>query len=254
MKLTVADFPNDAPGIAAQWQRLAEFLAKSPSDVLVLPEMVAAPGFWVSPVFDEKVFHAAVRAHGDHPLGIYLGALKAKMVLGSRPVLSGNRRLNETFVWTREGGFKPGRAKAWLPQQEGGWEATWFDRGQPNITVDERGGLRFAFLICSELMVSTSARSLGQSGAQLIAVPRATGGHPRWTLGTRMAAINAGAFVATANRYGEAHETFVGGSWIVGPEGDVLASTTREVPFVTAEIDLAEVARARTTYPRNVAD
>jgi N-carbamoylputrescine amidase len=41
--------------------------------------------------------------------------------------------------------------------------------------VHEQGELRFAFLICSELMVSTDARRLGQEGVQLIAVPRATG-------------------------------------------------------------------------------
>jgi hypothetical protein len=60
VKITVADFPNDAPGIARQWERLADFLAAAPTEVLVLPEMVAAPGFWVSPTFDETVWREAV--------------------------------------------------------------------------------------------------------------------------------------------------------------------------------------------------
>ncbi len=252
MKITVADFPNDAPGIAEQWERLAAFLAFAPTDVLVLPEMVAAPGFWVSPKFDETVWRAAVGAH--EAMGAHLEKLKAKYILTTRPVERGGKRLNETFVWARRQAARGQRAKAWLPQQEGGWEATWFDRGELNVKMREQGELRFAFLICSELMVSTDARRLGQEGVQLIAVPRATGPHERWIVATRMAAISAGAFVASANRYGEPHETFAGGGWIIGPEGDVLARTTRETPFVTAEIDLAEVERARATYPRNVAD
>jgi N-carbamoylputrescine amidase len=100
-------------------------------------------------------------------------------------------------------------------------------------------------------MVSTAARGLGQSGVQVIAAPRATGGHPRWEVAARMTAITAGAFVATANRRGA---TLAGGSWIVGPDGDILARTDESAPIVSLEIDLALVDRARLTYPRNVRD
>ena len=113
------------------------------------------------------------------------------------------------------------------------------------------GALCFSELVCTELMVSTAARRLGQSGVQVIAAPRATGAHPRWEVAARMTAIAAGAFVVTANRRGA---RLAGGSWIVSPDGDILARTNLNAPIVSLEIDLALVERARLTYPRNVRD
>jgi len=99
--------------------------------------------------------------------------------------------------------------------------------------------------------VSTSARRLGQSGVQVIAAPRATGAHPRWEVAARMTAIAAGVFVVTANRRGA---TLAGGSWIVAPDGDILARTDESIPVISLDIDLALVDKARLTYPRNVRD
>jgi N-carbamoylputrescine amidase len=45
---------------------------------------------------------------------------------------------------------------------------------------------------------------------------------------------------------------FGGQGWVVGPNGQVLASTSREQPFVTVEIDLSEARLAKQTYPRYV--
>jgi predicted amidohydrolase len=59
------------------------------------------------------------------------------------------------------------------------------------------------------------------------------------------------AFIATAYRRGE---IFAGGSWIVDPEGEVLARTSADTPIVTVDIDLSVADRAKQTYPRNVVD
>jgi N-carbamoylputrescine amidase len=171
--------------------------------------------------------------------------------VGTRAVAEGARRWNETFLWTAERGLVRGRAKALLPQQEGGWEETWFDRGSQHAVPVRDDTLCFSELVCTELMVSTAARRLGQSGVQVIAAPRATGAHPRWEVAARMNAIAAGAFVVTANRRGA---TLAGGSWIVAPDGDILARTNESAPIVSIEIDLASVESARLTYPRNVRD
>jgi N-carbamoylputrescine amidase len=171
--------------------------------------------------------------------------------VGTRTVAEGAKRWNETFLWTPERGLVRGRAKALLPQQQGGWEETWFDRGAQYPEAVRDGALCFSEMVCTELMVSTAARGLGQSGVQVIAAPRATGGHPRWEVASRMAAIAAGAFVVTANRQGG---TLAGGSWIVAPDGDILARTDESAPIVSLEIDLALVDSARLTYPRNVRD
>ena len=46
---------------------------------------------------------------------------------------------------------------------------------------------------------------------------------------------------------------FAGRSWLVSPEGEILAETSADTPFLTVEIDLEEATRAKSTYPRNLA-
>ena len=247
MKITVCEFPDDAGAAGAAWDRLAQVLAAAPTDLLVLPELADGDSFWESPDFDEAIWHRAVDRHALLPE--QLRRLAARRVLGTRAVERDGQRLNETFLWTPERGLVPGRTKAWLPQQHKGWEETWFDHGPPVVEPVDDDGLRFAMLVCTELIVSGAPRELGKAGVQLIAAPRATGGHRRWEIATQMAALSAGAFVATANRRGGG---LAGGSWIVGPDGEELARTGAATPIVTIEVDLAEADNAKATYPRTV--
>lgn len=248
MKITVCEVPDRAlPD--GDWQSLLAILADTPTDLLVLPELAGTTSFWAKPAFEGARWADAVRhtaAFADATAGF-----TARRVLGSRAVETDRRRLNEVYLRIARGSLVPGRAKAWFPQEEGAWEATWFHGGSRDVAPQQADGLSIATLLCTELVVSGAPRALGKAGTQVIAVPRATGGHLRWDIATRMAAISAGAFVATANRRGEA---FAGGSWIVDPEGEVLAQTSADTPIVTIEIDLSRADRAKETYPRNVMD
>ena len=40
--------------------------------------------------------------------------------------------------------------------------------------------------------------------------------------------------------------------WIISPDGQILATTSCDVPFVTMDIDLDASTAARATYPRYV--
>jgi N-carbamoylputrescine amidase len=247
--VATCDFPDRTDQADAMWQRLAAEFDKSPVDLLVLPELAGVDSFWTSPTFDEAVWRQAVAIHAT--IEQHLQSIAAKRIVGTRAVADGGKRWNETFLWTPERGLVRGRAKALLPQQEGGWEETWFDRGMRYPEAVHDGELCFSEMVCTELMVSTAARGLGQSGVQVIAAPRATGSHPRWEVASRMTAIAAGAFVVTANRRGP---RLAGGSWIVAPDGDIFARTNLNSQIVSLEIDLASAASARRTYPRNVRD
>ena len=57
-----------------------------------------------------------------------------------------------------------------------------------------------------------------------------------------MAAIASGAFVISSNRAED--QWFGGRGLVIGPDGDVLASTSSLAPFATVAIDLAESTRA----------
>jgi predicted amidohydrolase len=68
-----------------------------------------------------------------------------------------------------------------------------------------------------------------------------------------LVAIVSGCFVASANRRSYDRDDFRGQSWIISPEGKLLAETTPGRPFETVEIDLRRADSAKATYPRNLA-
>jgi N-carbamoylputrescine amidase len=160
------------------------------------------------------------------------------------------RHLNRGFVWTPMGGYQGVHDKFYLPDEEGFYERRWFDRSRRDFALAQIDDLAIGFLICTEVMFNEWARHYGRRGANVIAVPRASSDHERWTLACCMAALVAGTFVISSNRADG--NSFGGLGMIIGPDGDVLATTSRQTPFATANVDLLESARAKQTYPRDV--
>jgi N-carbamoylputrescine amidase len=64
-----------------------------------------------------------------------------------------------------------------------------------------------------------------------------------------MAAIVSGSFVLSSNRRG-GDVCFGGCGLVISPDGDVIARTSENEPFVTVEIDISESIKAKKTYPR----
>ncbi len=247
----MCEWPDAAAERDAAWTALVRFLAASPADLVVLPEMPFAEWrMFTLRTIDVAAWREALDAH-DAMIARF-AELSAEAVLASRPVEREGKRLNEAFCWTRRGGYRGARAKYYLPEEPDGWEATWFERGDRHFAPIAVGALSVGFQICTELLFSDAAREIGRAGAQLIAAPRATGGHRRWPMAACMAAVMSGCFVASANRRSQDGQAFAGGSWLVSPEGELLAETSAGTPFATAEIDLADAARAKQTYPRNL--
>jgi len=251
MKITVCELPDETTRRDAAWRDLVGHLREHPTDVVVLPEMPFCEWeMFRKRTVDPDAWRSALAAHDA--MVARLGELETGAVLASRPVELGGKRLNEAFAWTREGGYRGARAKYYLPDEADGWEASWFDRGAREFRPARAGSLSVGFQLCTELLFSQAAWEIGQQGAQLIAAPRATGGHRRWPMATCLAAIMAGCFVASANRRSYDNDAFAGRSWLVSPEGEILLETTEDSPFLTADIDLTAVDRARNTYPRNL--
>jgi N-carbamoylputrescine amidase len=69
--------------------------------------------------------------------------------------------------------------------------------------------------------------------------------------------VTSGAYSLSSNRGGvDADGTVWGGAgWIIEPEeGELLARTTGDEPFVTRELDLGAADAAKRSYPRYVAE
>lgn len=240
MRVTVCELRSGA--LAEDWPRLVEHVRAQEPDLVLLPEMGLSPWFARERSFDAAAWDAAVAAHASWPLD----ELGAAVVLGTSPVVRDGRRLNEAWV--------DGRAahhKRFLPDEEDFWEASWYAPGDGTFAAVPAGAARVGFLVCTELWFLEHARAYGRDGAHLLAVPRCTPVESldKWLAGGRTAAVCAGAYALSSN-HGD--ERFGGRGWVVDPEGEVLAVTSRESPFATVEVDLAFAEASKATYPRYV--
>jgi N-carbamoylputrescine amidase len=251
LRVTVCEMSDDGPSFASDWERLVDHVRRERSDVVLLPEMPFSPWFAAAPVFDAAAWEQAVDAH-ERWLA-RLRELSPATVLATRPVEQRGRRLNEGFAWSKNGGYRTMHVKAFLPCEEGFWEAAWYEPGDGAFEPDDVAGARLGFQICTELWSMGHAQGYGRRGAHILATPRATTRMTvdKWLAGGRVAAIVAGAYSLSSNRASpENGPAFGGAGWVIGPDGEVLAVTDATDPMRTVALDLAVAERAKTTYPR----
>jgi predicted amidohydrolase len=255
MRLTVCEMPNQTDAFAKAWESLVTHVRDAESDFVLLPEM---PFYrWLSQTddVDPAQWQQSVRAHDEWINR--LEELAPATVVSSRPVVAGGKHHNVGFVWEPDTGLSDIHAKHYLPDEPGFWEASWYERGDGSFSITETRHAKVGFLICTELWFTQHAREYGKRGAHIIVCPRATptSTAPKWVAGGQAAAVISGAFSLSSNLSGTAQEggDFAGVGWIVEPEeGRVLGTTSANQPFLTADVDLAEADRAKTTYPRYV--
>jgi len=109
--------------------------------------------------------------------------------------------------------------------------------------------------ICYDIRFGGLYRTLAQAGAELITCPAAftqTTGKAHWHTLIRARAIETGAFLlapAQTGQHEDGRKTY-GHSLIVSPWGEILAEAAEDSPsFILADLDLADVAKARARIP-----
>jgi N-carbamoylputrescine amidase len=115
------------------------------------------------------------------------------------------------------------------------------------------GALSFGLNICTELWALESYAEYARRGVHAILSPRATAAATidKWLAAGTVAAVRSGAFSLSSNRV-DRTGACGGIGWIIDPDGRVLATTSRDAPFVTLDIDLDASTAARASYPRYV--
>ena len=125
--------------------------------------------------------------------------------------------------------------------------------GEQAVLTDLPWG-RLGLTVCYDLRFPALYRALAEAGATMLAIPSAftqQTGEAHWHVLNRARAIENGCFVFAAAQGGKhenGRETY-GHSLIVDPWGRILAEGGSEPGVVMAEIDLAEVAKARARIP-----
>ena len=113
---------------------------------------------------------------------------------------------------------------------------------------------RLGMSVCYDLRFPQLYRTLAKSGAGILTVPSAfteTTGKAHWHVLLRSRAIENGCFVmapAQGGVHANGRHTY-GHSLIIGPWGDILAEGGIDPAVIAAEIDLEEIAAARSRVP-----
>lgn len=141
-----------------------------------------------------------------------------------------------------------------LPTGETARESATYEPGDRAVVVDAAGA-RLGLTICYDVRFPALHRALALAGAQVLTVPAAftrPTGAAHWEVLLRARAIETGAFVL-APAQGGFHEDgrgTYGRTIAIAPWGEVLGKLDHDEPGVlTADLDLAEVARARAAIP-----
>ena len=251
VRVTVCELPHEPTALAAAWAALCEHTARHESELVLLPEFAMVDAVWQQDHFDSERWSAAL-ASSDEWLA-RLPELHADRVVGTRPATIEGRPFNQGFIWSVAEGIVPLRSKFFLPDEPGGWEAAWFDRGDPGFPTFHAGALSFGLNICTELWAVETYAPYAARGVHVILSPRATSQTTtaKWLSVGVVAAVRSGAFSVSSNRV-DPTGACGGAGWIIDPDGRLLASTSADAPFATVSIDLSESTAARHSYPRYV--
>jgi predicted amidohydrolase len=210
----------------------------------------------------EQLFAAIVEEQSDaalaalrelaRQLGIYIhvGSLAIR--------ISSERAANRGFLIDRTGEIAARYDKIHmfdvdLGNGESYRESNNYRAGEAGVLADLPWG-RLGVTICYDLRFPALYRALAEAGATMLAIPSAftqKTGEAHWHVLNRARAIENGCYVFAAAQGGKhenGRETF-GHSLIVDPWGRVLAEGGREPGVVMAEIDPAEIAKARGRIP-----
>jgi predicted amidohydrolase len=185
-------------------------------------------------------------------LGIYIhiGSLAIK--------LSNDRAANRSFLIDPKGDIAARYDKIHmfdvdLADGESYRESRNYRPGELAVLADLPWG-RLGLTVCYDLRFPALYRALAEAGAIMLAIPSAftkQTGDAHWHVLMRSRAIENGCFVFAAAQGGKhenGRETY-GHSLVVDPWGRIIAEGGTEAGIVMAEIDPAEVAKARARIP-----
>ena len=253
-RVAFVEWPDGLEAGSGEWRAIQTKVRSESPEVLVTNEMPFGAWLPVTAKYDGTAAAAWVEVH-ERGLDA-LNNLGVSAIISSRPVFAARKLANEAFA-LESGEYRRLHCKQFFPAEAGWQEASWFEPSLAGFDVHYIGGVKIGVLLCTELMFNEKARELGQAGADLIAVPRASGSQTTamWRTAGAMASIVSGAFVLSSNRSGRADRTrpcFGGHGFAFAPGGSDLGSTSEQGSLCLVDANEAIAAKAKTEYPCSV--
>ncbi len=200
----------------------------------------------------------------DHPAIPHFAKLAkdlgVTLLVGSiSSIRIGDKLANRSFLFAKDGCVRATYDKMHmfdvdLPNGEKYRESD-TNRAGDKIVLGEADNLKIGMSVCYDVRFPHLYRTLAKQGAEILTIPAAftvPTGKAHWHVLLRARAIENGAFVLAPAQVG-AHEggrSTWGHSMIVDPWGKVLVEIQKDTPgFACADLDLADVAKARTSIP-----
>ncbi|KAK4770398.1 hypothetical protein SAY87_030930 [Trapa incisa] len=241
----------------AHARKAIEETAKKGAQLVVLPEIWNSPYSNDSfPVYAEDIDAGA--SPSVSMLSEIARRLKITIVGGSIPERSGDRLYNTCCVLGSDGKVKAKHRKIHLfdidiPGKITFMESKTLTAGETPTIVDTDVG-RIGVGICYDIRFPELAMIYAARGAHLLCYPGAfnmTTGPLHWELLQRARAVDNQLYVATCSPARDAGAGYVawGHSTLVGPFGEVLATTEHEEAIIIAEIDYSIMEMRRTNLP-----
>ncbi|KAH1131793.1 hypothetical protein J1N35_003171 [Gossypium stocksii] len=228
-------------------------------------QLVLLPEIWNSPYSNDSfpVYAEDIDAGGDASpstamLSEVASRLKITIVGGSIPERCGDKLYNTCCVFGTDGKLKAKHRKIHLfdiniPGKITFMESKTLTAGETPTVVDTDVG-RIGIGICYDIRFTELAMIYAARGAHLICYPGAfnmTTGPLHWELSQRARAMDNQLYVATCSPARDPGAGYVawGHSTLVGPFGEVLATTEHEEDIIIAEIDYSILEQRRASLP-----
>uniref|UniRef100_A0A5B7BR21 CN hydrolase domain-containing protein n=1 Tax=Davidia involucrata TaxID=16924 RepID=A0A5B7BR21_DAVIN len=228
-------------------------------------QLVLLPEIWNGPYSNDSfpVYAEDIDAGGDSSpstamLSEVAHHLKITIVGGSIPERCGDRLYNTCCVFGTDGKLKAKHRKIHLfdidiPGQITFKESKTLTAGETPTIVETEVG-RIGIGICYDIRFQELAMLYAARGAHLLCYPGAfnmTTGPLHWELLQRARAVDNQLYVATCSPARDAGAGYVawGHSTLVGPFGEVLATTEHDEAIILSEIDYSQIELRRTNLP-----
>ncbi|RXH73004.1 hypothetical protein DVH24_012688 [Malus domestica] len=248
--------PDKERNIAHSRKAIEDAAAKG-AQLVLLPEIWNGPYSNDSfPVYAEDIDAGGDASPSTAMLSEVAQRLKITIVGGSIVERSGDRLYNTSCVFGTNGKLLAKHRKLFdinVPGKITFTESKTLTAGQTPTVVDTEVG-RIGIGICYDINFEEIAMIYGARGAHLICYPGAfnmTTGPLHWELLQRARATDNQLYVATCSPARDAGAGYVawGHSTLVGPFGEVLATTEHEEAIIIAEIDYSIIELRRTNLP-----
>ncbi len=207
--------------------------------------------------------HFEINQNNDEEISLFSDLAKELgifILVGSIFVkASDNKAYNRSFLFSNNGDIAATYDKIHLfdvnlETGESHRESDYIKAGNKAVITPINNEFILGMSICYDLRFPYLYRDLAQKGANILSVPAAftvPTGKAHWEILLRARAIETGSYIVAPAQVGEhdgGRKTY-GHSMIVNPWGEILAQKEIGQGVITANIDIEQVNKARTTIP-----